>query len=123
MRLSTVDLQKRLNPDKPKGLHMGLTVLIAWLAGAAFILALAPYGIWPVALVSPAILYALLVPAMTGRRAFLIGQAYRAVVCWSILAIHLDTRLWRYTRMACADYDCAYGSGHGFVPWLFGVHL
>lgn len=49
MRLSTVDLQKRLNPDKPKGLHMGLTVLIAWLAGAAFILALAPYGIWPVA--------------------------------------------------------------------------
>ncbi len=50
MRLSTVDLQKRLNPDKPKGLPMGLTVLIAWLAGAVFILALAPYGIWPVSI-------------------------------------------------------------------------
>ena len=76
MRLSTVDLQKRLNPSKPKGAPVGLTLLIALLAGAAFILALAPYGIWPVALVSPAILYALLMPEMRGRRAFLIGQAY-----------------------------------------------
>ena len=73
MRLSTVDLQKRLNPDKPKGLPMLVTVLIAWLAGAIFTLALAPYDIWPLALVSPAILYALLIPAMNGKRAFLIG--------------------------------------------------
>ena len=39
MRLSTVDLQKRLNPDKPKGLPLVLTILIAWLAGAVFIFA------------------------------------------------------------------------------------
>ena len=76
MRLSTVDLQKRLNPDKPKGLPLVLTILIAWLAGAVFIFVLAPYGFWPVALVSPAILYALLMPDMTGKRAFVIGQAY-----------------------------------------------
>ena len=76
MRLSTVDLQKRLNPDKPKGLPIALTVLIALLAGAVFIFALAPYGIWPMALVSPAILYALLMPDMSGKRAFLIGRAY-----------------------------------------------
>ena len=50
MRLSTVDLQKRLNPEKPKGLPLVVTVLIALLAGAAFTLALAPYGIWPIAL-------------------------------------------------------------------------
>ena len=88
MRLSTVDLQKRLNPDAPKGLHLGLSVLIAWLAGAAFILALAPYGIWPVALVSPAVLYALLLPQMTGRRAFVIGQAYGTGL-WCVGALWL----------------------------------
>lgn len=54
MRLSTHDLQKRLNADKPRGLPMALTVLIAWLAGAVFIFALAPYNIWPLALLSPA---------------------------------------------------------------------
>ena len=76
MRLSTHDLQKHFNADKPKGLPMVLTVLIAWLAGAVFIFALAPYNIWPLALLSPAILYALLMPQMSGKRAFLIGQAY-----------------------------------------------
>ena len=76
MRLSSVDLQKRLNPDKPKGMPMLMTLLIALLAGAVFSFALAPYGIWPLALLSPAILYALLMPQMSGKRAFLIGQAY-----------------------------------------------
>ena len=32
MRLSTVDLQKRLNPDKPKGLPLVLTILRGWQA-------------------------------------------------------------------------------------------
>ncbi len=125
MRLSTVDLQKRLNPDKPKGLHMGLTVLIAWLAGAAFILALAPYGIWPVALVSPAILYALLVPAMTGRRAFLIGQAYgTGLWCvgafWLYTSIHVygDTPAWLALIMI-ALMGLGMGLFHGFLALIF----
>lgn len=95
MRLSTVDLQKRLNPAKPKGLPMALTLLMALLAGAVFIFALAPYDFWPIALLSPAILYALLMPKMSGKRAFFIGQSYgTGLWCGCILVIHLYPCLW-----------------------------
>ncbi|BBI69539.1 hypothetical protein PKHYL_37300 [Psychrobacter sp. KH172YL61] len=120
MRLSTVDLQKRLNPEQPKGLHLGLTVLIALLAGGAFTLALAPYGIWPIALVSPAILYALLMPEMTGRRAFLIGQAYgTGLWCvgafWLYTSIHVygSTPVWLALIMI-ALMGLGMGLFHGF---------
>lgn len=83
MRLSTVDLQKRLNPAKPKGLPMALTLLMALLAGAVFIFALAPYDFWPIALLSPAILYALLMPKMSGKRAFLsVSRTVRGCGVW-----------------------------------------
>lgn len=125
MRLSTVDLQKRLNPEQPKGLHLGLTVLIALLAGGAFILALAPYGIWPVALVSPAILYALLMPDMTGRRAFLIGQAYgTGLWCvgafWLYTSIHVygSTPVWLALIMI-ALMGLGMGLFHGFLALIF----
>ena len=125
MRLSTVDLQKRLNPEQPKGLHLGLTVIIALLAGGAFILALAPYGIWPVALVSPAILYALLMPDMTGRRAFLIGQAYgTGLWCvgafWLYTSIHVygSTPVWLALIMI-ALMGLGMGLFHGFLALIF----
>ena len=125
MRLSTVDLQKRLNPDKPKGLPMGLTILIAWLAGAVFIFALAPYGFWPVALVSPAILYALLMPDMSGKRAFLIGQAYgTGLWCvgafWLYTSIHVygDTPVWLALIMI-ALMGLGMGLFHGFLALIF----
>lgn len=125
MRLSTVDLQKRLNPDKPKGLPMLVTVLIAWLAGAIFTLALAPYDIWPLALVSPAILYALLIPAMNGKRAFLIGQAYgTGLWCvgafWLYTSIHVygNTPVWLALIMI-ALMGLGMGLFHGFMALTF----
>ncbi|MGP4970878.1 apolipoprotein N-acyltransferase [Psychrobacter aquimaris] len=125
MRLSTVDLQKRLNPDKPKGLPIALTVLIALLAGAVFIFALAPYGIWPLALVSPAILYALLMPDMSGKRAFLIGQAYgTGLWCvgafWLYTSIHVygDTPAWLALIMI-ALMGLGMGLFHGFLALVF----
>ncbi|MFT5097766.1 MAG: apolipoprotein N-acyltransferase, partial [Psychrobacter okhotskensis] len=125
MRLSTVDLQKRLNPEKPKGLPMGLAILIAWLAGAIFIFALAPYGIWPVALVSPAILYALLMPEMTGRRAFFIGQAYGTGL-WCVGAFWLYTSIHVYgatpawlALIMIALMGLGMGLFHGFLALIF----
>lgn len=125
MRLSTVDLQKRLNPEKPKGLPMGLAILIAWLAGAIFIFALAPYGIWPLALVSPAILYVLLMPEMTGRRAFIIGQAYgTGLWCvgafWLYTSIHVygATPVWLALIMI-ALMGLGMGLFHGFLALIF----
>ena len=95
MRLSTTDLQKRLNPNKPKTLSLGLAILIAWLAGALFTLALAPYGFWPLAVVSPAILYALLIADMSGKRAFIIGEAY-GMGLWCVGAFWLYTSIHDY---------------------------
>ncbi|MBB3107942.1 apolipoprotein N-acyltransferase [Psychrobacter luti] len=125
MRLSTVDLQKRLNPDKPKGLPMVLTILIALLAGAVFIFALAPYGFWPVALVSPAILYALLMPQMSGKRAFVIGQAYgTGLWCvgafWLYTSIHVygDTPVW-IALIMIALMGLGMGLFHGFLALFF----
>ena len=76
MRLSTDNLQKRLNPKNAAKRPLGLLIVLSGLAGASFTLALAPYGFWPLALISPAILYALLLPEMSGKRAFMIGEAY-----------------------------------------------
>ena len=125
MRLSTVDLQKRLNPEKPKGLPLALTVLIALLAGAVFIFALAPYGVWPVALVSPAILYALLMPDMSGKRAFLIGQAYgTGLFCvgafWLYTSIHTYGAIpvWLALLMI-AIMGLGMGLFHGFLALVF----
>ncbi|MDN6275071.1 MAG: apolipoprotein N-acyltransferase [Psychrobacter sp.] len=125
MRLSSVDLQKRLNPDKPKGMPMLMTLLIALLAGAVFLFALAPYGIWPLALLSPAILYALLMPQMSGKRAFLIGQAYGTGL-WCVGAFWLYTSIHVYgatpawlALIMIALMGLGMGLFHGFLALIF----
>ena len=125
MRLTTVDLQKRLNPDKAKRLPFGLTIVIALFAGTMFLFALAPYGIWPIALLSPAILYALLLSEMTGKRAFLIGQAYgTGLFCvgafWLYTSIHVygDTPVWLALIMI-AIMGLGMGLFHGFLALIF----
>ncbi|MBP2279867.1 apolipoprotein N-acyltransferase [Psychrobacter sp. PL19] len=125
MRLSTVDLQKRLNPTKSKRLPLSLTILLAWVAGGIFLFALAPYGFWPVALLSPAILYALLLPEMSGKRAFIIGEAY-GMGLWCVGAFWLYTSIHDYGNtpawlalIMIALMGLAMGLFHGFLALTF----
>ncbi|WP_435949772.1 apolipoprotein N-acyltransferase [Psychrobacter sp. DM8] len=125
MRLSTTDLQKRLNPAKTKGLPLALALILAWLAGAMFTLALAPYGVWPLAVVSPAILYALLMPQMSTRRAFIIGEAYgMGLWCvgafWLYTSIHVygNTPMW-LALILIAIMGLGMGLFHGFLALIF----
>ncbi|SUD89708.1 Uncharacterised protein [Psychrobacter phenylpyruvicus] len=58
MRASTQHVQDRLNQpydqQTTSQLPIGTAVIVAWLAGAMFMLSLAPYGYWIIALISPA---------------------------------------------------------------------
>ncbi len=125
MRLSTVDLQKRLNLNKPKKMPFWLTLVSAWLAGAMFLFALAPYGIWFLALLSPAILYALLMPDMSGKRAFIIGEAY-GMGLWCVGAFWLFTSINDYSDtpswlalILIGLMGLGMGLFHGFLALLF----
>ena len=78
MRLTTQSLKKQLSVqshhDSAKSANTKQPLLpklvLAWLAGAAFVFALAPYDFWLVALLSPLVLYWLLLPTMSNWRAF-----------------------------------------------------
>ena len=125
MRLSTVDLQKRLNANKTRSLPFAVTLILAWAAGAVFLLALAPYGFWPLAVVSPAILYALLLPAMSGKRAFIIGEAY-GMGLWCVGAFWLYTSIHDYSAtpawlalIMIALMGLGMGLFHGFLALVF----
>ncbi len=124
MHLSTISLQKRLSTHLNQ-LPLWLTLVAAWLAGAIFLFALSPYGFWPLAIVSPAILYALLVPNMSGRRAFIIGEAYgMGLWCvggfWLYTAIHdySDTPTWLALIMI-ALMGLGMGLFHGLLALVF----
>jgi len=125
MRLSTDDLQKRLKPKQAYQMPLGLTAIIAALAGAIFIFALAPYGFWPIAFVSPAILYALLLPEMSGKRAFIIGEAYGTGL-WCVGAFWLFTSINDYSEtptwlalILIALMGLGMGLFHGFLALIF----
>lgn len=105
MRLTTQSLKKQLAYQNHQGhanAHAdGNTVallprlLIAWLAGASFVFALAPYYLWPIALLSPAILYLLLIQPMSNGRAFWLGELY-GMGLWSVGAFWLYTSIHTY---------------------------
>lgn len=125
MRLTTADLQKRLNPKKSTARPFAITLLMAFAAGAIFLLALAPYGFWPLAVVSPALLYALLLPEMSGKRAFFIGEAYgTGLWCfgafWLYTSIHDygDTPAW-LALILIALMGLGMGLFHGFLALVF----
>ena len=106
-------------------LPLMLRLLIAWLAGAAFMLSLAPYDYWFIAILSPAILYALLLPEMSGRRAFIIGEAYgMGLWCvgafWLYTSIHDygDTPVW-LSLLAIAVMGLGMGLFHAVLAWIF----
>lgn len=75
-------------------LPMGLTSLAALVAGALFPLALAPYDFWPLAFVSPALLY-LLLHQRSPLQAFVIGEAY-GFGLWTVGAFWLFTSIHQY---------------------------
>ncbi len=85
------DLGKKPNPKLP----LFLAIIIAVLAGAIFSFSLAPYGIWPLALISPAILYALIISPISNKRAFLLGEAY-GVGYWCVGAFWLYNSIHTY---------------------------
>lgn len=99
MRASTQHVQNRLKAtsesDQPSPLPIGIAIIVAWLAGAMFMLSLAPYGYWFIALISPALLYALLLAPMSNKRAFVIGESY-GMGLWCVGAFWLYTSIHDY---------------------------
>lgn len=103
MRLTTQSLKKQLSVqshhDSAKSANTKQPLLpklvLAWLAGAAFIFALAPYNFWIVALLSPLVLYWLLLPTMSNWRAFWLGEMY-GMGLWSVGAFWLFTSIHTY---------------------------
>lgn len=103
MRLTTQSLKKQLSvqshQDSAKSANTKQPLLpklvLAWLAGAAFVFALAPYDFWLVALLSPLVLYWLLLPAMSNWRAFWLGEMY-GMGLWSVGAFWLFTSIHTY---------------------------
>lgn len=74
------------------------SLLIAFLAGAATVLAFAPFGLWPLQIATLALCFTLLMRAATVREAGLIGWAYG--FGWSVLGIHwLFVSMHRYGGM------------------------
>ncbi|MGL5252893.1 MAG: apolipoprotein N-acyltransferase [Moraxella sp.] len=99
MRLTTQSLKKQLSIQS----HTDSTttpprlprLILAWLAGAMFVFALAPYHIWGIALLSPMVLYWLLLPNMSNWRAFWLGEMY-GMGLWSVGAFWLYTSIHTY---------------------------
>ena len=133
MRASTQHVQHRLiDSDKEttaSKLPVGFAVIIAWLAGAMFMLSLAPYGYWIIALISPAILYALLLAPMSNKQAFIIGEAY-GMGLWCVGAFWLYTSIHVYGEismplalLAIAVMGLGMGLFHGFMALIFNRFL
>lgn len=131
MRLNTSSLKKRLGTkaetDSSSSTDSPLLprMLLAWLAGASFVFALAPYYIWVIALISPAILYALLLNPMSNIRAFILGEMY-GMGLWCVGAFWLFTSIHTYgnTPVPLAVAMIAFmglvmGLFHGFMALIF----
>ncbi|HRA91758.1 MAG TPA: apolipoprotein N-acyltransferase, partial [Acinetobacter sp.] len=87
--------EKLLNPSQPrKQLHFIYPLLIALISGGIFSLALAPYYFWWLAILSPALLYAVL-RQRNPLQAFVLGWAY-GFGLWFVGAFWLYTSIHTY---------------------------
>lgn len=106
-------------------LPLALAMVIALVAGVAFGFALAPHHFWSVAILSPMILYALLITTNTPKKAFWIGQAY-GFGLWAFGAFWLYTSIHDYGNVPAW---LAYGMiglmafvmalFHAIMSWVF----
>lgn len=111
--------------QKTATLPLWLSLIIALIAGLSFVLALAPYHIWGIAIISPLLLYALLLPAMRAKRAFVIGWVYGFGV-WLTGAFWLYTSIHEYggitavlAVMAIGLLAVIMGLFHALMAWIF----
>ncbi|WP_227430877.1 apolipoprotein N-acyltransferase [Psychrobacter sp. I-STPA6b] len=136
MRPSTHYLQSRLSAERKasswllwNNLPFGVRLLLAWLAGAMFMLSLSPYGYWVLAIISPAILYALLLSKLSGKQAFVLGEAY-GMGLWCVGAFWLYTSIHDYgdtpawlSLLAIAVMGLGMGLFHAVLAWVFNRFL
>lgn len=128
MRLTTQSLKQQLayqshndHDDTP----LLPRLLIAWLGGASFVFALAPYHFWLIALLSPMVLYWLLLPKMSSWRAFWLGEMY-GMGLWCVGAFWLFTSIHEYgdtstpvALLMIAIMGLCLGLFHGLLAVLF----
>ncbi|MDO4897553.1 MAG: apolipoprotein N-acyltransferase [Moraxella sp.] len=103
--------------------------MVALLAGVLFSFSLAPYRLWPLAVLSPMLLYLLLVDEERSRRAFWIGQAY-GFGLWAMGASWLYTSIHDYGNIPAwlaiimiGLMAGIMGLFHGLMAWAFVRYL
>lgn len=108
-----------------RALPLGIACLLALFAGAIFSLALAPYYLFPIAIVSPMILYALLLGAKNSRQAFWLGEAYGFGV-WAVGAFWLYHSIHHYggvpawaAVLLIGVMAVIMGLFHALMAWIF----
>ncbi|WP_084349560.1 apolipoprotein N-acyltransferase [Moraxella oblonga] len=116
--------QNKKNTNKPK-LPFGVHLLLAFIAGACFSFALAPYKFWALAILSPMALYALLIQLASPKRAFWVGEIYGFGV-WLVGAFWLYTSIHEYGNIpAWLAYlmigvlALIMGLFHAVMAWVF----
>lgn len=99
--------------------------LLALAAGLVFSYSLAPYGWWWLAIVSPAILYALLINVKTAKSTFWLGQCYGFGV-WMVGAFWLYTSIHQYGNISSylavlmiGAMASVMGLFHALMVWVF----
>lgn len=112
-------------PKTKANLPFWISLAVALVAGLSFMLALAPYSVWGVVLISVLLLYALLLPKMTGGRAFVIGWAY-GFGLWLTGAFWLYTSIHEYGNipsvlafLMIALMAMIMGLFHAVMAWVF----
>lgn len=85
----------KTKPSATEPIPLWAAMAVSLLAGLSFVLSLAPYGLWGVAILSPMILYALLLLTQKPSRAFVVGLSYGFGV-WASGAFWLYTSISLY---------------------------
>lgn len=121
-----------MRPTRPKSpppvqndLPLPVVLLSSLIAGAMFVFALSPYHLWGVALLSPLILYAILLTKLTPKRAFWVGLSYGTGL-WAVGAFWLYTSIHTYGNIASwlaismiGLMAVIMGLFHGVMAWAF----